>query len=548
MNREGIQNGRSPRVLHRETIPAWLRYGAIAVVLVGIFLRFYNLDYKVYWLDEAHTSLRMSGHTRDELVQEVFTGQVITAEQLLQYQQIEPDKGWDDTLAALKGNAEHSPLYFLMARQWVEWWGYSVWIMRLLPALLSLLIFPAIAWLGWELFGSTLPSWIAMALVAVSPIHVYYAQEARPYSLLTALVLVSGALLLRARRTGNGWLWVAYGGAIAAGLYTQLLFGLVAIAHGLYIALLEPPLVKGKLTPTMGRYLVASLGAIAAFVPWLLVLVNNFAKVQRTTASLSDGEPLAEMIDQWFLNMSRVFVDRELGSFNLIFILLSALALIYLWRTTTKPVWLFVLLLAGVSFLALAIPDLILGGQRSLRIRYLLPFYFSLQIAVAYLFAQQAVWAQTWGQKFWRMFLVVLIWGGLMGCSISSQAQVWWTKSNTRSGYYPVVSSLINAVPNPLIVSDGPIVDMVALSYHLRPDVKLQLLYDYRNFQPVEGHDTFYLVNPSQALRTRLRRQGYDLVAMMIDTVDPEESEARLVWARVPQQAPRLPATLRPVG
>lgn len=39
-----------------------------------------------------------------------------------------------------------------------------------------------------------------MALIAVSPFHVLYAQEAREYSLWTVTILLSSAALLRAMR------------------------------------------------------------------------------------------------------------------------------------------------------------------------------------------------------------------------------------------------------------------------------------------------------------------------------------------------------------
>jgi len=58
-------------------------------------------------------------------------------------------------------------------------------------------------------------------------------------------------------------------------------------------------------------------------------------------------------------------------------------------RKTPKQVWLFVLTLIGVTGLALVIPDLILGGMRSIQARYLMPCYLGIPLAVAYLLATQ---------------------------------------------------------------------------------------------------------------------------------------------------------------
>jgi uncharacterized membrane protein len=44
-------------------------------------------------------------------------------------------------------------------------------------------------WLRWELWRSPLTGWTAVMLVAVSPLHLATAQEARPYALLIVMIL-----------------------------------------------------------------------------------------------------------------------------------------------------------------------------------------------------------------------------------------------------------------------------------------------------------------------------------------------------------------------
>ena len=38
-------------------------------------------------------------------------------------------------------------------------------------------------WLCLELFESSVTAWLAVAIIAISPFQIVYAQEARPYSL-----------------------------------------------------------------------------------------------------------------------------------------------------------------------------------------------------------------------------------------------------------------------------------------------------------------------------------------------------------------------------
>ena len=117
----------------------------------------------------------------------------------------------------------------------MRWFGQSAVAMRLLSVLTSLLVFPAIYWLCKELFDLPLVAWIAMALVAVSPVHIIHAQNARPRTLWILMILLSSGALLKAARLNRKRDWILYGIALTLSLYTFLFSVLVAIAHGVYI-------------------------------------------------------------------------------------------------------------------------------------------------------------------------------------------------------------------------------------------------------------------------------------------------------------------------
>ena len=134
--------------------PLWWRFFILSLLTLGIFLRFVNIDHKVYWHDEVYTSIRISGYTGDEVGREIFTGKIIGIQKLQKYQQISSDKGLDDTIKALCEHPEHPPLYYLIARLWIQLFGSSVATIRSLSAIISLLAFPCIYWLCRELFDS----------------------------------------------------------------------------------------------------------------------------------------------------------------------------------------------------------------------------------------------------------------------------------------------------------------------------------------------------------------------------------------------------------
>jgi uncharacterized membrane protein len=488
------------------SLPRWLQICAIALLILGIGFRFYNLDRKVYWLDEARTSLRMSGHTQTELVQELYTGKVLQAKQLQSFQR-PGEKTWSDTLHALKGNAEHTPLYFLLARLWTETFGYSVANIRGLSVFFSLLVFPCLFWLCRELFASNAVGWVAIALVAITPLHVLYAQEARPYSLWTVEILFSSAILLWAMRTRSRWSWIAYGMSLTLGLYTQLLFGEMILAHGIYVAIVENVLTARKLSATVRSYLTATIISLLVLAPWLILFFGHLEQVQEATATLNQPYQFSTLINEWVLNFSRGLIDRELGSLNTVgLILLGFAPLYYLYRKTPKIVWVMIISIVAVSFFVVALPDILLGGQRSIRIRYLIPAFLAIQMAIAYLFVTQ-VEARGWRKQVAQVAIAGLIMGGIVACAVSSQAQVWWNKSIPRSAYYPAVSALINQAEGAIVISDDDPASLLAISYLLKPDTPLQLVSSPKQLKIADGYDRILLLNPSNRLRTRLERK-----------------------------------------
>jgi hypothetical protein len=83
------------------------------------------------------------------------------------YQQINPEKTWLDTVKGLATEEPQlSPVYFILARFWVQSLGPQVAAVRSLSAWINLLVFPSVYWLCWELFRSASVGWKAVTIVA----------------------------------------------------------------------------------------------------------------------------------------------------------------------------------------------------------------------------------------------------------------------------------------------------------------------------------------------------------------------------------------------
>jgi uncharacterized membrane protein len=457
----------------------------VVLLVLGIFFRFANLDKKIYGHDETFTSLRISGYTEAEVVQQLSDADVISLEELQKYQRPNLNRDIRHTIKSLAvEDTQHPPLYYAIASFWVRWFGSSLAVKRSLSAFISLLAFPSIYWLCLELFELPLTGWVAMALIAVSPFQVLYAQEDRQYILWAVLILMSSAALLRAMRLNTKVSWSIYAVTLAASLNTFLFSGLVAIGHGIYVLAIE----RCRWSKTLRAYLIASILGTLAFVPWMLVLITNLSQAQKTTGWTANTMPLPSLIRYWFLNLDRVFIDWNYASgdplISKIFFYLASLILLalvgysfyFLFRNSPQRVWLFILTLVGITALALILPDLITGGHRSTINRYPIPCYLGIQLTVAYLLATKlntSIFSNTWRQKLWQIVMVVLISCGVLSCAMSSQAEVWYNKE--YNGTNPEVARLINQAPRPLLISDAQMADILSLSYLLNPKVQLLL-------------------------------------------------------------------------
>lgn len=486
----------------------WLQHLFIILLVLGACFRFVNLDRKAYWNDEVFTSLRISGYTKVELIQQVFNGREIGIEDLQKYQRPNAEKGLSDTIKGLAiEEPQHPPLYFTLARFWVQLFGNSVAVTRSLSALISLLVFPCIYWLCQELFKSSLTGWVAMALIAISPFHLVYAQEAREYSLWTVTILISSALLLRAIRLSTKLNWGMYALSVAIGLYTFPFSAFVVISHGIYVFVTE----KFQLSKRVISYLLAAFVGFLAFVPWLIVMITNLATIQDTTSASSLKINILTLVKDWVHNIKLLFVEFDsssyLTSFNILILVGSSLY--FICRHTSKRIWLFILLLIAVMALALILPDLILGGQRSgaVNARYFIPCYLGIELAIAHLLATQIVSARFSQRKIWQVIMVALFSCGVVSCVIISQAET--TFSKVAGGYNPQIARIINKYPRPLVISDtsdlGNPGDVVSLSYLLNSEVRFQLVDNSSSLQVPDTFSSVFLFNPSEVLLEQLK-------------------------------------------
>lgn len=473
----------------------------IIVLVLGIFFRFANLERKVYWHDEVYTSLRVSGYTKAEVIQQVFDGHEIGIEDLQKYQRFKPGSGLIDTFKSLAvEDSQHPPLYYMLLRFWVKWFGNSVTVIRSLTALISLLVFPCVYWLCLELFESSVVGWVAIILIAVSPVHVLFAQEAREYCLWTVTILLSSASLLRAMRLKTKSSWGVYAVTVSLGLYTFLFSGLVVIGHAIYVFISE----RFRLNKITTAYFIASLVGLLSFIPWLITIVIYSYNIRSTTDWALLRVPIESLVKSWLLNSSRIFLDFDFeynNSSNYILVLIIPTLIVYslyfVCKHSPKRVWLFISTLIGSTALSLILIDIFKGGIMSTVPRYLFPCYLGVQLAVAYLFFIHITHV-IFPQRKWQLLLAVLLSSGVISCIVSLQAETWWIKNTSNNN--PQIARTINQAVHPLLLSNSArtnLGNIISLSYLLEPKVRLRLTVEPNLPQIPNGFSDIFLFEGS---------------------------------------------------
>ncbi|NEO87156.1 MAG: hypothetical protein F6J87_23290 [Spirulina sp. SIO3F2] len=491
--------------LNRKQSRRWLKWGLACLLVLGIFFRFLNLDRKIYWHDEVVTSLRIAGYTGSELIAENFTGQVRSVSDLQKYQQFTPEKKLKDLIRSLAiEDPQHPPLYYIIARFWAQLFGSSVAVNRALVALMSLLIFPGLYWLSMELWSSPRVGYFAMALISVSPIHILYAQEARQYTLGLVMTVFSTVALLRAMRRQTFASWVVYIASVIFGFYTFLFSALVTIGHGLYVGLLE----NLRWTKTVRAYLISAIVSSLCCLPWVLVVVFNWSAFKAGSSWTTEPISLSDLVGSWLFNSSAIFIDFGIPWNPLyrqivfpITLILITYTIYYLRRYTPRHVWLLIVLLTTITPLFLIVPDIISGGQRSVSTRYLMPYYLGVQLAISILLSDK--FSQKGNtSRIWQGITVGILIFGIISCTVSAQAQVWWHRIVGLNNLQ--IAQIVNQTEQPLLISPfrgSNTANILALSYLLDPKVKFQLVLDPNIPKIPVGFSDVFLFHPSEGLQ-----------------------------------------------
>jgi mannosyltransferase len=249
----------------------------VLILLLAAVLRFNRLDAQSLWADEGN-SAAMAGRS---------PGQI----------------------ALHAANDIHPPLYYWLLKLWTGFAGTSEAGLRSLSALLGVLLVLGTIGLGMRMGGALL-GLVAGLIAALSPLEVYYSQEARMYLLL--------ALEAAAAAYGFWWLIVAEDRELndpkkanaqplklwptpffllalvfSAGLYTHYLFPLmIGVLSLLYLAWIAATRARGAAGRRVLRWAILCGVALLSFIPWLSIAFRQITHWPTATRTADLGAAL----------------------------------------------------------------------------------------------------------------------------------------------------------------------------------------------------------------------------------------------------------------
>ena len=353
---------------------------------------------------------------KHKLIRNLPIAIILLVAALLRFHQLTRQSLWSDegnsVALARRGFVEiarrtafdiHPPLYYWLLKLWTAVFGESELALRSLSVILGIGLVYLIWQLGRRLFGPR-AALIAAFLAALSPLQIYYAQEARMYMLLaflSALTVLLAILVLDNSGPGSmSLISLSYIVTVTAGLYTHYAYPVILIVVNLVAliwlwndrggragrgspALKERSSGAGGPSQSSGRrsslagWLALQLIPLLLYLPWLPIAVRQITTwpserqadtlsgpIEQSVITLLAGlswpygslavEVLALtiMASLWFGLRGAGFRFRERGWF--------ALLLLWLWLLLPLMLTLLIFSPAFLKFLLAASPPLTL--------------------------------------------------------------------------------------------------------------------------------------------------------------------------------------------
>lgn len=304
-----------PRRIERWQIARVAHYSALtATVLAGAWLRVTALRRQSLWFDEIDV--------------------VVRAQQPL-----------TDVVRTFARSGENGPLYNLLLAIWIRIAGISELAVRFPSAVAGALTIPLLYLLVRRIAGST-TGLLSAGLLAFSPYHIWYSQEAKMYAMLVLLVVASTLCYVEALSRKRARWWIAWVIVTSLMFYTHVASVLAFVAQVAY------GLVAARRGRRWERAWLLAVGALTLpYLPiavWALRVVGGGVATWQPDVSLWDAVHIIGI--KFAVNRYDPSIEVRAA---LLYTALAAYGLLRLQRTARRACWLLLLCLAIVPVVGL---------------------------------------------------------------------------------------------------------------------------------------------------------------------------------------------------
>jgi mannosyltransferase len=201
----------------------------------------------------------------------------------------------------------HPPLYFALLWIWGHLFGFSEVSVRMPSVLLGVGTIYLTYLIGKKFFSPQI-GLLAALFLSLGPLHIYYSQEARMYSLAAFAVTFSSYLLLNLLEKRTKLTFILYGLSVALVFYSDYVAYLIFPAQLIYVLFHQKDRLKS--------FLLSFLIGVIIFSPWLTIFPEQ----------LSNGRQTAVNVPGWakvvggsnFKNLVLVYLKIIIGRISLI--------------------------------------------------------------------------------------------------------------------------------------------------------------------------------------------------------------------------------------
>lgn len=208
-------------------------------LLLGIGLRLYRLDAQSLWSDEG-----------------------------IQYFIASADSVWE-VLQRARHHTFHPPLSFVLNYVFLQVQDSDTFL-RLPSALLGIVSLPLTYGLARKLTSKPVALG-ALFVLAISPLHIWYSQEARMYMPLFVASVLNTLVLLQALERGKFFWWALYACTMALGVFLHIFMVLNGLLHLVWLLLCH----RRALLRLVATGMVAAILAAPVMMQWVGVLTRQ---------------------------------------------------------------------------------------------------------------------------------------------------------------------------------------------------------------------------------------------------------------------------------